>query len=131
VHHENNLVVIAHNDTRVTPTFAALGSMYEAAGLIWSGVAPQKMDHATAILYCQSLGEGARLPSKEEWEALSLVISPGGQYNPDLLPGTQGWFWSSSVASTVRAFRFVSNSGDVAHISLRKNHYYVRCVRSQ
>jgi len=66
---------VLENDPRVTRNFAALGEMYKIAGFIWSGMAPEGMNHAAAIQYCQGLSGGARLPTKEEWEALSRVIS--------------------------------------------------------
>ena len=117
------IVLVAPNDPRMTRSFAVLGAMHEAAGLIWSGVAPNKMNHANAVAYCQSLGGGARLPTEEEWEALKRAMSPGGQYNPNLLPDMKGkGFWSSSIR-----FYFVGTDGYVG-IPHRLSNLWVRCA---
>jgi hypothetical protein len=125
------ILLVAEDDLRVSPQFAALGDMYKAAGLIWSGVAPNKMDQRDAESFCRSLGRGSRLPTKEEFEALSRVMSLGGTYTPDLFPGTIGHlFWSSSVDSRYAdsAFYFNGNGGNL--VSYRRNDYdFVRCVR--
>jgi hypothetical protein len=128
----NILVPVANDDPRVSPQFTALGPMYEAASLIWSWVAPNKMSHKDAVNYCQSLGGGSRLPTEEEFEALLRVMTPGGTYNPDLFPGMRHRaFWSSSAHSNDAAFAFVFFAGYVGRLSSR--HRYnggsVRCVR--
>jgi hypothetical protein len=38
----SHITPVNSNDSRVSRAFAALGDMYEANGLIWSGIAPQK-----------------------------------------------------------------------------------------
>ncbi len=67
-------------DRRVSPEFAQLGHMHKVAGLIWSGVAPRIMDQRDAVAYCASLGGGARLPTKDEYIALSRAM---GVRQPD------------------------------------------------
>jgi hypothetical protein len=114
----------------VPPAFAALGDMYEILGLIWSGVAPNTMSQYDAEKFCQGLGEEVRLPTKEEWEVLSKIMSPGGIFNPDLFPETKGkGFWSSSVPplNSDLAFRFFGVVGHVNYSS-RNYNYSVRCV---
>jgi len=131
---KDNIVSLASNDPRVTPAFTALGPMYQAAGLIWSGVAPKEMDHYDAEKYCQGLG--TRLPTKEEWEALSRAMTiPSGKYNPELLPGTKDKsFWSSSVSPNDADFAcsFYGSNGNVdlyGAYSRKDGYYWVRCVR--
>jgi len=104
--------------------------MYQAAGLIWSGVAPKEINQYDAEKYCQGLGGGARLPTKEEWAALVKIMSPGGMYNPNFLPDMRGkWFWSSSVGplNADFAFAFYGPNGCV-DINIRSYSNWVRCV---
>ena len=128
--HYYPLIPVRQDDPRVTPEFAALGQMFEAAGLIWSGVAKKTMDHADAIQYCQDLGQGARLPTKEEYEALKLAMSPEGKYNPYLLPDIQSkYFWSSSFRPySDYAFFFFGNNGGFITAHRDDNNASVRCV---
>jgi len=127
----HSIVQVAPSDPRVSHDFAALGAVHETAGLIWSAVTPENMNQAAAIQYCQGLGGGARLPTKEEWEVLKQVMTiPSGKYSPKLLPGTKGkWFWSSSVHPTyaVSAFYFDGSNGGVGRDN-RYSFYSVRCV---
>jgi len=120
---------VLENDPRVTRNFAVLGEMYKIAGFIWSGMAPEGMNHAAAIQYCQGLGGGARLPTKEEWEVLKRVMSPGGRYNPDLLPDMKYKFWSSSSYDANKAYSFNGKSGSVSR-NKRSKHKWVSCVVS-
>jgi hypothetical protein len=114
---------------RVNLAFAALGNMYEAAGLIWSGVAPQRMNWQDAKNYCSGLGEGSRLPTADEYRALIRAMSPGGRYNIDLVPDTSGkWFWSSSPRGDHDAFFFDADHGNVNEF-FRLSAIPVRCVR--
>lgn len=126
----NAIVRVAQNDSRVSRAFAKLGDMYQAAGLIWSGVAPNQMNHYDAEKFCQGLGEQVRLPTKEEWEVVGKIMSPGGIYNPDLFPGIRGkYFWASSVypANSDLAFYFSGVAGKVP-INFRGSLNGVRCV---
>jgi hypothetical protein len=129
------IVLIAEDDPRVSLDFAQLGDMYEAAGLIWSGVVPKNMSHADATSYCKDLGGGARLPMKGEWVALSRVMTvPSGKYNPELLPGTsRKTFWSSSVNpdDSDYVFSFDGDDGLVNNNRYRGHDKVssVRCVR--
>ncbi len=66
--------------TKVTPEFAKVGPMYEVAGVIWSGVAPRTMNQKDAVAYCTGLGGGSRLPTKDEYIALSRTM---GSSQPD------------------------------------------------
>jgi hypothetical protein len=117
------------DENRVNPAFANLGNMYEAAGLIWSGVAPRTMNWQDSINYCAALGGGARLPIADEYRALSRAMSPGGVYNANLLPDTRRkWFWSSSPYNADLGFYFNGNFGNVDEGYCYYS-YSVRCVR--
>ena len=48
--------------------------MHKVAGLIWSGAAPQTMNQRDAVAFSAGLGGGARLPTKEEYAALSRAM---------------------------------------------------------
>jgi hypothetical protein len=79
---------------RVNPAFAAFGNMHEAAGLIWSGVAPERMNWQEAISYCANLRGGARLPTADEYRALGRAMRR--LQNQYLLPDTYNkyfWLW--------------------------------------
>jgi hypothetical protein len=103
--------------------------MHEAAGLIWSGVAHQKMNWQQAINYCENLGGGARLPTADEYRALVQAMSLGGQYTASLLPETGGrFFWSSSPFAAAYAVYFQGRLGDV-FADPPTSRISVRCVR--
>jgi len=115
------IIPLAHNDPRVTPQFAAQGTMYRAVGLIWSGIPSQAMKRDKAVQFCQSLGGGARLPTVEEWEAVTRVMNG----NLESLPGSSDkYFWSSGAAN---AFNF--RSGGIPYTrDCRDDLFSVRCV---
>jgi len=132
----SNIIPVVHDDPRVTRAFADIGDMYEAVGLIWSGVTPQIMNHYDAENYCKDLGGGARLPTKNEWESLAQIMVPQerytGRYNPDFLPGTKGkWFWSSTIFSSENdmAFMLDGTEGDVGSSYMRFFIPFARCVQ--
>ncbi len=121
--------------------------MYEVAGLIWSGVAPRTMDQRDAVAYCAGLGGGSRLPTKDEYIALSRAMGSrqpvvyddhGHQradydvagYNRNLIPDMNNrWFWSASVHPQDEdgAFDFDGNVGEVS-LDNRDYNVSVRCV---
>jgi len=91
------VISIAPDDSRVSPAFAALGRMYQFAGLIWSGGPPKQMNYDDAQRYCLSLGGNARLPTLDELEILSTIMKPGCKFDPELFPKIKGnGFWSST-----------------------------------
>ncbi len=122
--------------------FRALGNMYEVAGLIWSGVAPQNMNQRDAVAYCAGLGGGARLPTKDEYIALGQAM--GGRYPEwegfgyhvpgyarNLIPDMHNrLFWSASLTRQEHgdAFFFNGYYGNVDQYS-RDYDRSVRCVR--
>jgi hypothetical protein len=60
----------------------------------------RKMKWAAADRFCRGLGDGSRLPTREEYEALGRAMRPGERYNPDLIADMRGnWFWSSFSSS--------------------------------
>ena len=133
---------IRYTDQKVSKAFADLGKMHKVADLIWSGVAPREMSQRDAVAYCASLGGGARLPTKDEYIALSRAMgsrqpdfhAPGydvNGYHRNLIPDMDyQWFWSESVhpQNDVYAFVFISNAGDVNYYGL-DGIFSVRCVR--
>jgi len=117
-------------DHRVPSSFAALGEMHEALGLLWSAVAPGTMSQYDAQKFCQGLGEDVRLPTAEEWEALGKIMSPEERFNPDLFPGTRDKaFWSSSIApgDSGSAFYFDGNADSISSGG-RSDNRSARCV---
>jgi hypothetical protein len=126
---------------QLSPQFRALGNMYEVAGLIWSGVAPRNMNQRDAVAYCAGLGGGARLPTKDEYIALSRAMGSRqpdynalgydlAGYNRNLIPDMNNrWFWSASVhpQNDGNAFNFRGTYGEVYHYN-RGNYGSVRCV---
>ncbi len=116
---QRNLIMpVVAAQGQVSQAFAALGPMHEAAGLIWSWAAPDLMNHYDAEIYCKTLR--ARLPSKQEFEALIKILSPNGQYDRDLFPiprvkygGME--FWSSSILVRDPILYYVLFYRDAAH----------------
>ena len=127
---------------QLSPQFRALGNMYEVGHLIWSGVAPGTMNQQGAVAYCASRGGGARLPTKDEYIALSRAMgsrqpdrsAPGydsAGYNVNLIPDTNNrWFWSASrrPRNDDGAFYFAGNVGGINYFSSRIGYSSVRCV---
>ncbi len=130
---------VPQDDPKWQPGFAGLGTMFEAAGLIWSGVAPVLISQPDAIIYCAILG--ARLPTKEDYVELSRLMGSEqpiwgllnydvAGYNSDLVSDMNGrFFWSSSVRPNVfgSAFGFGGSSGFVG-FDYVDNEKSVRCV---
>ena len=127
---------------KVTEEFAKLGPMYEVAGLIWSGVEPRTMNHEDAVAYCAGLGGGARLPTKDEYIALSRAMGSrqpdyyaprmdADGYNRNLIPDmNRRTFWSASVLPQYGVFNFYFG-GDDGYVNYydRADSKSVRCVR--
>ncbi len=118
--------------------FRALGDMYEVSGLIWSGVAPEDMGHADAVTFCGALGNGARLPTKGEYLALSRAMGARDPehnhfegYHFTRLPNMRNrWFWSTSVSQREDGFAFYfSGTGGYVQDYVCSGLGSVRCVR--
>lgn len=130
----------------VSARFAGVGgdlhdNLIEVAGLIWSNVAPKTMNHRDAQNFCVGLGGGARLPTKDEYRALSQAMGSGQPevkapgfdvtgYRIDHLPTNhRRWFWSATAHPlySVDAFVLSGQNGSISTYA-RLNHSYVRCV---
>jgi formylglycine-generating enzyme required for sulfatase activity len=106
--------------------------MYQVGSLIWSAVAPEAMNYEVALQYCKNLGEGARLPSLEEWKALARSLGKGvagKKYDYKLLPDLNREFWSSTPQKDdlQSAYLFNGNFGAQGFDS-REFELAVRCV---
>jgi hypothetical protein len=103
---------VSGHDPRMKPFFSSLGPMFLVASLrgktlVWSSIAPEKLDRLHAISYCLALGGGARLPSVEDFlalmEAQAKSESFGGcPHHPGEIGSVLGQltFWSSTAAPT-------------------------------
>jgi len=132
---------ISYTD-RVSHAFADLGKMHKVAGLIWSGVAPRTMNLEDAVAYCAGrLGGNSRLPTKDEYNALSRAMgsrqpdyeAPGfdvAGYNRNLIPGMNNqWFWSASARPRYGGYAFGFNGfHGVVDDYYRYDYGSVRCV---
>jgi hypothetical protein len=124
-------IPVMKDDVRVTPEFASLGNMYEVEGLIWSGVPNEKMNQIKAMQFCKSLGEGSRLPTREEYEILAKDMGYPHRYNADFMPDMkENWFWSSSLYGNNLAEFFSGNAGYTSATSRGISRVSVRCVRN-
>ncbi len=82
--------------------------------------------HAPAANICASLGNGSRLPTHEEYEALTEDTI---QNHPEL---RSRWFWTSTLdlnSPNDFALDFNGNTGELSY-SNRKSFRSVRCVKS-
>lgn len=132
-----------YTEQRVSQGFADLGKMHKIAGLIWSGVAPRNMNQSEAVAYCTGLGGGSRLPTKDEYIALSRAMgskqpfyhAPGfdvAGYDGNLIPDMdRKIFWSVAVHPLAADFGcvFGSGVGIVGYdYSYSDTEFSVRCV---
>lgn len=138
------IIPVMEGDPRVPPAFSALGpeNMYQVGNLIWSAVpaAPRNggnhpaagsmiMDYQAALTFCQELGGGSRLPTREEYEALARSMTVNGRYDHNRIPDMSGnWFWSSSVHPVAPdgAFYFNGYYGNI-NVGHRRAKKSVRC----
>ncbi len=126
------LTPVMEGDQRVNQEFARLGSMYEVEGVIFSGVPKEGMNHDRATEYCRSLGEGYRLPTKDELENFSAALGYPNRYNPDQVPDqSDKGFWSSSVDRYAPSFYYLlsGNYGFCAAYTRFYDGGSIRCVR--
>ncbi len=116
---------IGATDPRVSHSFSALGSMYEINTLIWSGVHSRVMNRTEASRFCASLGEGARLPSLQEY----LDLKP--ESKAVLIAGADS-FWSSTIWGDNLAYSgFVFRSAGGFNYELSpESKFSFRCVLS-
>ncbi len=133
---------VVENDARVNSSFAKLGKMYRGDHVIWSGTVKrkgllgighrvvQKMNYLTAERFCQDLGGGARLPTREEYEVLAREMGAPLYYDRNsALDMMSHFFWSSTVNPfhPDYAYGFNGNKGTIDG-ELRSKREAVRCV---
>lgn len=98
-------------------------------GLEWSETAPNKMTWKEAMEYAKSLGEGWRLPTIKEWQA----VIDYSKYNPatDLPDTKSAYYWSSTeyASGTDYAWYVYAVDGFVGNYNEYSNYSLVRCVR--
>lgn len=97
-------------------------------GLEWSGTCKEKLDHAHALVWCESLGEGWRLPTVKEY----LTLIDYNLYNPcTIMPDTCSFtYWSSTTYQGTPGYAWLVyfNYGFVG-FDFKSNTYSVRAVR--
>jgi hypothetical protein len=128
----HRLIPVMENDPRVNQQFARLGNMYEAEGIIFSGVPPRKMTQPDATEFCHSLGEGYHLPTKEELTNFCVALGYPDRYNPRQVPDQQyNGFWTSTV-NPKNPDRFYNLEGYTGAFygESKGREFAVRCVRS-
>ncbi|MEO5969411.1 MAG: DUF1566 domain-containing protein [Bdellovibrionia bacterium] len=124
--------------------FRTLGAeQYRVGDLIWSSAAhkfregrnawdaPDGLNWDAAGGFCRGLGDRARLPTREEYEALGRAMGRPNNYDPDMIADMRGnYFWSSSPNGNNSAWGFNGCSGGVENYG-RGFHGAVRCVRGR
>jgi hypothetical protein len=70
----------------------------ELPNLIWSDLAPIKMDRRDANDFCRTIGEDWHLPSDHEFKALARAMGKGTSmgYKSNLVFSIRDQFWTSS-----------------------------------
>ena len=88
-----------------------------------------RMNHHDAINFCLGLGGGSRLPTREEYEALSRAMTVNGHYDRNRIPDmSDKWFWSASLhPNHDSACNFNGDNGNFYDGDLR-DESSVRCV---
>jgi len=86
---------------------------------------PSDMSWNDAMAACQNLGNGWRLPSKDELAAMYNQLHTKGKGNFR----TDGFYWSSSESNADNAWNFSFNSG-VANDFIARDKGYSFCVRA-
>jgi hypothetical protein len=98
-------------------------------GLEWSETSPNKMTWQEAQDYAKSLGDGWRLPTIKEWQA----VLDYSKYKPATdLPNTQSaFYWSSTTYAVNSDLAWVVDMYyGYVNFDYKGNAYYLaRCVR--
>jgi hypothetical protein len=131
-----------HNCYRVTERYRATASsaveeVYDASsGRHWQRpAAPEPKNWRDATSYCESLGDGYRLPSMKELLSIVDFETPSqsaldSSAFPDTPPGA---FWSATraagEASKVLTTNFMTSDRAYAQVFDEDTEQYVRCVR--
>jgi hypothetical protein len=131
--------------------FRALGNdQYRVGDLIWSsavqkarrrervgeivGNGVRTMNWDAADRFCRNRGDGARLPTHEEYEALGRAMGRPNNYRADRISDMrQNWFWSSSVFPGHRDmyYKFFGKNGELGVDDRNGDGGSVRCVRAR
>ena len=106
-----------------------------AQGLQWSGTLcnNKRVDHATAERACTALGEGWRLPTRQELDSILDLTRHEPAIDTERFPGTEsGAYWSSTPCAWSSDHAWVvsfygGGSLDCRHVS---GNAFVRAVRS-
>jgi hypothetical protein len=97
-------------------------------GLTWITVAAnvQTSDHAEAVITCQALGNGARLPSVNE---LLTILVPNLVSKAFPNWPASAWAWTSSPVSAIPGSRWAAAIGGATRADTADVHNRVQCVR--
>ena len=91
---------------------------------------PDSMDWYDAMAACQNLGNGWRLPTKEELKAMYEQLHKHGKGNfGDSIDGGGRWYWSSSQGNSNNAWSMYFDDGSDDDYLNKDNDYGVRAVR--
>ena len=103
--------------------------------LEWSGniCEGQRVDYATAEKACAALGEGWRLPTRQELESILDLSRHNPAADPERFPDMNSdWYWSSTPCawSSVLAWCVVFDVGYVYGLHRGYGGAFVRAVRA-
>jgi len=91
---------------------------------------------AEAKKYCEtSLGDGWRLPTKEEFATIVDLSFSNPSIDPALFPPDKNYFWTATTLTlpngllVAEAFAGSSDKGEFKQLGLDENYGRVRCVR--
>jgi hypothetical protein len=103
--------------------------------LEWSGnlCDGQRVDYATAEKACAALGEGWRLPTRQELESILDLSRHNPAADPERFPDMKSdWYWSSTPCawSSARAWCVGFSGGDVYNLHRDVSSAFARAVRA-
>lgn len=133
-HDSTTFRFLAPRNMRAGEIIPATIEVAEEPQLEWSHTLTDKcVDYATAEKACAALGEGWRLPTRQELESILDLSRHNPSADPERFPDMKSdWYWSSTPCawSSDHAWCVDFNNGNVNNNHRDNNNAFARAVRS-